>query len=189
MNWWILSQGWFIESFDVLYSEWSQVTDPYLDLSNGTHSEGLDNVWEGAGTQAIKGRLFNTNQQNMMQKILSWHQCILTKSYWLAIRDLFPLTFIFWSFHIIHPVCLPTIGDKISFLRFYWLQKMKIKLFLPHPLHAMLCCCSSYVQKTTNTPTLNCVGGKGVHSFVFWSYPIWVQCLNNFITDWGFAYK
>ena len=101
VNWWILSQGWFIESFDVLHSEWSQVTDPYLDHSNGTHSEGLDNVWEGAGTQAIKGRLFNTNQQFMMQKILSWHQCILKKSYWLAIRDFFPLTLIFWSFYII----------------------------------------------------------------------------------------
>ena len=95
VNWWILSQGWFIRSFDVLYSEWSQVTDPYLDHSNGAHSEGLDNVWEGAGTLAIKGRLFNTNEQFMMQKILSWHQSKLTKSSWLAIGDLFPLTFIF----------------------------------------------------------------------------------------------
>ena len=94
-NSWILSQGWFIESFDVLYSEWSQVTDPYLDHSNRTHSEGLDNVWEGAGTQVIKGRLFNTNQQFIMQKILSWHQFRRKKSYWLAIRDFFPLTFIF----------------------------------------------------------------------------------------------
>ena len=25
--------------------------------------------------------------------------------------------------------------------------------------------------------------GKGVDSFVLWSYPIWVQCLNNFVAD------
>ena len=31
----------------------------------------------------------------------------------------------------------------------------KIKLFLSHPLHAMLCPCSGYPQKTTNTPALN----------------------------------
>ena len=26
-------------------------------------------------------------------------------------------------------------------------------------------------------------GGRGVDSFVPWSYPIWVQCLNNFVAD------
>ena len=30
---------------------------------------------------------------------------------------------------------------------------------LPHPLYAILCWCSRYLQKTTNTPTLN--GGEG----------------------------
>ena len=34
--------------------------------------------------------------------------------------------------------------------------------FLPHPLRAMLCPCSSYQQKTTNTPTLNGGDGGGV---------------------------
>ena len=61
---------------------------------------------------------------------------------------------------------------------------------LTHPLHAVLCRCSSYLQKTTNTPTLNGMGGGGVHrrgvdSFVLWSYPIWVQCLNYFVSDCG----
>ena len=37
------------------------------------------------------------------------------------------------------------------------------KLFLPHPLHVILCRCSSYLQKTTNNPTLN--GGEGCGFF------------------------
>ena len=56
-----------------------------------------------------------------------------------------------------------TIDDKISwdtspkrgFLTLYWLPGGEIKLLLPHPLHAMLYCCSSYLLKTTNTTTLN----------------------------------
>ena len=44
-------------------------------------------------------------------------------------------------------------------LNITWLTKEKIKLFLPHPLHAMLSDCSSYLQKTKNTPTSN--GGMG----------------------------
>ena len=31
--------------------------------------------------------------------------------------------------------------------------------------------------------------GRGADSFVFWSYPIWVQCLNNFVADLGFRKK
>ena len=31
----------------------------------------------------------------------------------------------------------------------------EIKLSFPHPLHAMLCHCSSYLYKTTKTATLN----------------------------------
>ena len=30
MNWWILSKGGVISSFDALWSEWSQITDPGL---------------------------------------------------------------------------------------------------------------------------------------------------------------
>ena len=46
-----------------------------------------------------------------------------------------------------------------GFLTFYWLPKGKWKLFLPHPLHAMLCRCSSFLFKITNTLFLN--GGEG----------------------------
>ena len=34
-------------------------------------------------------------------------------------------------------------------------SKEEKQLFLPHLLYAMFCRCSSYLQKTTNTPTLN----------------------------------
>ena len=47
-------------------------------------------------------------------------------------------------------------------------SKGEIKLFLPHPLHAMLCrCFLSYLRKTTNTPSLN--GGErgGVWNLLF----------------------
>ena len=58
-----------------------------------------------------------------------------------------------------------TIGKKITwdtlpqraFSTFYWFPNGKIRLFL---LHEMLCCHSSYQQKTTKNPTLN--GGEGV---------------------------
>ena len=47
----------------------------------------------------------------------------------------------------------PTIGDKMS-----WDTSPKTGLFYnlqtSKPIHAMLCRCSSYLQKTTNTPTL-----------------------------------
>ena len=45
----------------------------------------------------------------------------------------------------------------------YWLQKEEIQLLLPYPLHAMLCRCLNYLQKTTNTQTLNggAVEGSG----------------------------
>ena len=66
-----------------------------------------------------------------------------------------------------------------AFCMLYWLQKEEIQLFLPHPLHAMLCQCLGNLQKTTNTPTLNGGAGEGCGLFVLWSYPIWVQCLNN----------
>ena len=37
----------------------------------------------------------------------------------------------------------------------------------PDPLHAMLCRCSSYLQKTTNTPTLNGGNNGGVRILLF----------------------
>ena len=39
--------------------------------------------------------------------------------------------------------------------------------FLPHPLRAMLCPCSSYQEKTTNTPTLNGGDRGGVRILLF----------------------
>ena len=54
-----------------------------------------------------------------------------------------------------------------AFCMLYWLQKEEIQLLLPYPLHAMLCRCLNYLQKTTNTPTLN--GGAGEGSGFFCS--------------------
>ena len=31
--------------------------------------------------------------------------------------------------------------------------------------------------------------GRGADSFVLWSYPIWVQCLNNFVADCRYFFK
>lgn len=41
MNQWILSQGGFIGSFDVLWSMWSRITGPGPDHPNRTHSRPL----------------------------------------------------------------------------------------------------------------------------------------------------
>ena len=50
---------------------------------------------------------------------------------------------------------------------------------------------ATYNRKQQKTPTLNNATGrgKGVDSFVLWSYPIWVQCLNNFVADCRFGWK
>ena len=55
----------------------------------------------------------------------------------------------------------------MGFLTFSRLQKSKRQLFLPHPLHAMLCHCSSYLQKTRNIPTLNGGDRGGVWILMF----------------------
>ena len=60
-----------------------------------------------------------------------------------------------------------------AFCMLYWLQKEEIQLFLPHPLHAMLCRCLSYLQKTTNTPTLNGGAGEGCGFFCSLKLPNW----------------
>ena len=59
----------------------------------------------------------------------------------------------------------------------------KIKLSLLHPLHAMLCRCSSYLKTTTNTQTWNGWGEEtDVDCFVLQScmYPFKGQGFNNF---------
>ena len=73
--------------------------------------EGLDNVWEGAGTQAIKGRFFNTNQQFMMQKMLSWHQYKL-KSH----TDLLSGICFYWLFFLEFP------HNTLCLLPYNWWQ-------------------------------------------------------------------
>ena len=61
-----------------------------------------------------------------------------------------------------------TLRPKLGFFTFYWLQKEERQLFLPHPLHAMLCRCSSHLQKSINTPTLNGGDRGGVRILVFY---------------------
>ena len=46
------------------------------------------------------------------------------------------------------------LAQNWAFLHFINFKRRKYS-FLPHPLLAMLCPCSSCLQKTTNTPTLN----------------------------------
>ena len=66
-----------------------------------------------------------------------------------------------------------------AFCMLYWLQKEEIQLFLPHPLHAS-CADVCATNRKQQTPQLWMEGqGRGVDFFVLWSYPIWVQCLNN----------
>ena len=53
----------------------------------------------------------------------------------------------------------------------------KIRLFLPHPLHAMFCRCSSYIQKTTNTPTVN--EGEGCRFFCSLKLPYFLNRMSQ----------
>ena len=56
-----------------------------------------------------------------------------------------------------------------------------VKLFLPHPLHAMFVPLFELPAENNKHP--NFVwrgGGRVVHSFVLWNDPIWVQSLNNY---------
>ena len=72
-------------------------------------------------------------------------------------------------------ILMTTIGDKMSWDTspktglFYVLLTSKGGniAFLPHPLRATLCPCSSYLQKTTNTPTLNGGDRGGVRILLF----------------------
>ena len=55
------------------------------------------------------------------------------------------------------------------------------------PIPSVQCC-------ATNTPTpqlwMEWGGeGRGAGCFVLWSYPIWVQCLNNFVADCRFMWQ
>ena len=82
-----------------------------------------------------------------------------------------------------------TLRPKGAFWRFTDLKwKRKIKLFLPHPLHAMLCRCSSYLEiKTRDTSTLNGGENGGVWILLF-SELILFEC-NNFVADCGLVFN
>ena len=81
-----------------------------------------------------------------------------------------------------------SIGDKMSWDTspksglFYvlWISKGANIVFLPHPLRAMLCPCSSYQKKTKNTPTLNGGDRGGARILLFSEVTL---CLNNFVAD------
>ena len=83
-----------------------------------------------------------------------------------------------------------TLRPKLGFFTFYWLQKEAIYLFIPHPLHAMLYRCSSYLQKTANTPTSN-GGGRGRVQILLFSEDTLFEykCLDNFVADCSYAIK
>ena len=50
----------------------------------------------------------------------------------------------------------------------------------------MLCCCSSLPIENNKHPNFEWSRGwRDVVSFVLCSYPIWVQCLNNFVVDFS----
>ena len=60
-----------------------------------------------------------------------------------------------------------TLGPKLGFFYALLTSKEGNIAFPPHPLHAMLCRCSSYYKKTTNTPPLNGGDRGGVWILLF----------------------
>ena len=65
-----------------------------------------------------------------------------------------------------------------------------VKLFLPHPLHAMFVPLFELPAENNKHP--NFVwrgGGRVVHSFVLWNDPIWAQSLNNSVADCWLSFQ
>ena len=86
-----------------------------------------------------------------------------------------------------------TIRDKISRDSFPWrasltfCQLKKGKRFsFPSPFKQ--CCATVWATRTKQqTPQLWMEGRRrAVNCFVLWSYPVWGQCFNNFVTDCRF---
>ena len=80
-----------------------------------------------------------------------------------------------------------TLRPKGAFGHFTDFKRGK-ESFSLHPLHAMLCRCSSYLQKTTNTPTLNGGEGEGVWILLFskvtlFEYSAWKKILISRVDD------
>ena len=59
------------------------------------------------------------------------------------------------------------------------------KLIFSSPIPSMQCCAAvRATYRKQQTPQLWMEGrGRGVDSFVLWSYPVWAQCLNNFVAN------
>ena len=66
-----------------------------------------------------------------------------------------------------------------AFCMLYWLQKEEIQLFLPHPLHPILCQCLSNLQKNNKHPNFEWRGRGGVWIFLFSEV---TQCEYNVLT-------
>ena len=86
-----------------------------------------------------------------------------------------------------------TIRDKISRDSFPWrasltfCQLKKGKRFsFPSPFKQ--CCATVWATCTKQQTPQLWMGGRrrAVNCFVLWSYPVWGQCFNNFVTDCRF---
>ena len=73
--------------------------------------------------------------------------------------------------------------QKWAFLHFTCFKRRKYSFSSPIP--SMQCCANVWATyRKQPTPNLERRGrGRGTDSFVLWSYPIWMQCLNNFVAS------
>ena len=70
-----------------------------------------------------------------------------------------------------------TLRPKLDFFTFYWLQKEEIATCNVVPMFEL-------PTENIKHPNLEWRGQRrGADSFVPWSYPIWVQCLDLFVAD------
>ena len=78
-----------------------------------------------------------------------------------------------------------TLRPKSTFWRFPDFEREKDSFSSPIP--SMLCCATVRAtlrkQETSQLWMEGRGGGGGGDSYVLWSYPIWVQCLKNFVAD------
>ena len=71
-----------------------------------------------------------------------------------------------------------TFRPKLGFFTFYWLQRGNLAF---PPLSPPYNVVSLFELSIENNKHPNCEWkgqGRGVDSFILWSYPLWVQCLN-----------
>ena len=80
----------------------------------------------------------------------------------------------------VETLCLWTVG----FLPFTGFKRRKNSF--SSPIFSMQCSADvrATYRKKNKHPKFEWKGqGRGADSFVLWSYPIWAQCLNNFVAD------